>query len=308
MARVGDQAGLPLAGLGQPSQHHVESLGETGEFVAADHRDGTQVVGAGHPFGGFGEPGHRPQARAGHHAARERRDRHADAADDEQHCAKPFQHHARRRQALGDQQRAAVVQMHGQHALVVGGAQRQQQLAGHHVLLLLTDGQRLALLIGGVDGLARVHQHRVDVGVGGALDGLAGIGCQRTAFDEQPGPAVQLVVDVVVQRPGHDDVDRERHQHHDHRHHRHREQHHPPSQRQRAGLGQTRKPRNGRGRSDAIRAVSHAARNPPRARCGSAAAHLPLLSCGADIRHTPPGRSPRSGSRIPTLPRGCGCG
>ncbi len=143
---------------------------------------------------------------------------------------KPFEHLAGRGQTLGDQQRTAVVQMHGQHALMVGGAQRQQQLAGHHVLLLLADGQRLALLVGGVDGPAGVHQHRVDVGVGGALDGLAGIGGQRTAFDQQAGPAVQLVVDVVIERPRDDDVDGERHQHDDHRDHRHREQHHPPAQ------------------------------------------------------------------------------
>src|SRR3954454_16276271 len=36
-----------------------------------------------------------------------------------------------------------------------------------------------------------------------------------------------------------------------------------------------------------IRAVSHATRNPPRARCGSVAALLLLRSCGAGIRHTP---------------------
>ena len=65
---------------------------------------------------------------AGHHAARERGDRHPDTADDEQHRAKPFEHLAGGSQALGDQQRTAVVQVNGQHALMVGRAQRQQQL------------------------------------------------------------------------------------------------------------------------------------------------------------------------------------
>ena len=73
---------------------------------------------------------------------------HAEPADDQQHRSQPFEHLARRRQALGDQQRAAVGQVQGQHPLVVGGAQRHQQLALHHILLRLAERQRLAFLVG----------------------------------------------------------------------------------------------------------------------------------------------------------------
>ncbi len=71
-----------------------------------------------------------------------------------------------------------LVRCSGQHPLVVDGAQRHQQLALDDVLLRLAERQRLALLVGRVDGPAGIDQHRVDVGVGGALDGLAGIGGQ----------------------------------------------------------------------------------------------------------------------------------
>ena len=87
---VGDQAGLSFARFGQRAQHHVERLGQPGQFVTAEHRDGSQVVGTGHPFGGLGQPGHRPQPGPGDHAAGHRGHRHADAADDQQHRAQPL--------------------------------------------------------------------------------------------------------------------------------------------------------------------------------------------------------------------------
>ena len=95
VAGVGDQPGLAFTRFGQRTQHHVESLGEPGQFVAAEHRDGPQIVGARHPLGRFGEPGHRPQPRPGDHAAGDRGHRHADAADDQQHRAQLVDHRPR---------------------------------------------------------------------------------------------------------------------------------------------------------------------------------------------------------------------
>ena len=204
--------------------------------------------------------------------------------------------------------------MHGQHSLVNDRAARHEQLTADHRLLRLADRQRLPLLVGGVDGAARVHQHGVDVGIRGALDGFRRIGGQRTAGDQQLGTALQLVVDVGVQRRRHHRVHRDGHQHHDHGHHRHGQQHHPPSQGQRRG-GFLRAPDSTRaaledrhqGLCSGIRVESRAAHNPPRARCGSAAVLLLLRSCDADNRRTPRAHYRRWESRNPTPPRGCGC-
>ena len=64
------------------------------------------------------------------------------------------------------------------------------QLALDDVLLGVAERQGLTLLVRGVDRPARVDQHRVDVGVGRALDGLARVGGQRSALDQQAAPGV----------------------------------------------------------------------------------------------------------------------
>jgi hypothetical protein len=69
VAGVGDQPGLAFPRFGQRAQHQVESLSESGQFVAAVHRYRPQVVGARHPLGRFGQPRHRAQAGAGDHPA-----------------------------------------------------------------------------------------------------------------------------------------------------------------------------------------------------------------------------------------------
>ncbi len=315
MPGVGDQPRLPLPRFGQRPQHQVERLGEAGQFVAAEHRDGSQVVGARDAFGRFGQATHRAQAGPGDHATRDRGDGHADPADDQQHPAQFVHHRLGRLEALGDQQRGAVLQVDGEDPLIAGRTPRHEQFAVDDRLLRRTDRQGLTGLLGGVDGVARIHQNRVDVRIGGAFDRLAGVRGKGTAGDQQLGPALQLVVDVAVERGRNHSVDGERHQHHDHGDHRHRQQHDPPPQRQRRGRAQrwahgwARRPGELDHRGDCIvTAVSPAGRNPPRARCGSAGTHRRLRFCGAGSPRRPPAHCPRWGSRTPIPPRGCGCG
>ena len=92
---VGDEPALPLPRFGERPQHRVETLGEPGEFVVAGHRDRCQVVGPGHPFGGSGEPGDRPQTGAAHRRSGRGREDDATPADDEQHPGQPVEHGAR---------------------------------------------------------------------------------------------------------------------------------------------------------------------------------------------------------------------
>ena len=81
MAGVCNKTGLPVAGFGQGPQHRVKGLGEPGKFVTAEHRDWSQVIGTGDPFGGLGELAHRPQSGSSHHAAGHGGDHHPDTSD-----------------------------------------------------------------------------------------------------------------------------------------------------------------------------------------------------------------------------------
>ena len=110
VAGVGDQPRLPLPRLGERPQHHVESLGEAGEFVAAIHRYRAQVVGTGHPFGRLGEPGDRAQTRRGRpFRRRSRRPPRPIPPTMSSTVPNRLSTLPGRRQALRDQQRVAVV-------------------------------------------------------------------------------------------------------------------------------------------------------------------------------------------------------
>ncbi len=89
MAGVCDQLALPYPGRVERRQHHVERAGQAGDLVVALDGQPGEVLGAGDPLDGRGEPADRPQAVAGDQPAGEAGGQHAESAERDRHPAQP---------------------------------------------------------------------------------------------------------------------------------------------------------------------------------------------------------------------------